>query len=74
MSNNWTPEADALLRQRDCVTLKKKLEREWASEAIVRLRRLEGLVKDYGHRLSLVEGRLKRVSKIQKETVEEARP
>ncbi len=70
MSKDWTPEADALLRERDFVTLKKKLEREWASEAIIRLRTLERLVQDYGHRWALVEKRVARLSKM----VKEARP
>ena len=57
----------ALLRERDEQSLRKKLEREWASEAIIRLRTLERVVEDYGHRWALVEKRVARLSKMVKE-------
>ena len=57
----------ALLRERDLATLKKKLLKEWG---IIRLRTLEGLVEDYGHRLALVERNIDRLAKFQKELAE----
>ncbi len=54
----------ALLRERDLETLKKKLLKEWG---IIRLRALEGLVEDYGHRLAGVERRVERLARFQKE-------
>ncbi len=57
----------ALLRERDLATLKKKLLKEGG---IIRLRALEGLVENHGHRLALVERNLQRLSKFQKDLAE----
>ena len=57
----------ALLRERDLETLKKKLLKEWG---IIRLRTLEGLVENYGHRLALAERNIERLSKFQNELAE----
>ncbi len=54
----------ALMRERDFVTLKKKLEREWASEASIRLRTLEGLVNCHRHSLAFLRKRVERMERL----------
>ncbi len=51
----------ALLRERDEQSLRKKLEREWASEGMARLLRAEQLATDHGVRLARLEARLEAV-------------
>ena len=50
-----------LLRERDEQSLRKKLEREWASEGMARLLRVEQLATDHDVRLARLEARLEAV-------------
>ncbi len=51
----------ALLRERDEQSLRKKLEREWASEGMARLLSVEQLATDHEVRLARLEARLEAV-------------